>query len=137
MNVFVLDTSVAIAWYLPESFSPSARKWQRELIDNRLSLVTPSLHYWEFANVLVKYVRRGELSNQLALEIHGLHLQAPIQTAEPDAGKVLESALRYEATAYDAVYIALSLDLDLPLLTAEKATTPWVASLLDRVVHVR
>ena len=28
MNAYVLDTSVAVAWYLEEVFSTSARAWQ-------------------------------------------------------------------------------------------------------------
>lgn len=29
MSTFVLDTSVAVAWYLPEDFAPAARLWQQ------------------------------------------------------------------------------------------------------------
>ena len=50
---------------------------------------------------------------------------------DPDRSRVLEVALEYQATAYDSVFIALALDLGLPLLTAERWTTPWVASLRE------
>ena len=52
MNACVLDTSVTLAWYLDESFSSAARQWQKRLLDGKLSLIVPSLHYWEFGNVL-------------------------------------------------------------------------------------
>jgi hypothetical protein len=32
VNGFVLDTSVAIGWYLPETFAPAARVWQQKLL---------------------------------------------------------------------------------------------------------
>jgi len=57
----VLDTSVAIAWYLPETFRSAARAWQSQLLDGRVRLVVPGLHYWEFGNVLRTYVMRSEL----------------------------------------------------------------------------
>ena len=103
MKAFVLDTSVAAAWYLPEAFATGARRWQARLLEGRVRLVVPSLHYWELANVLRTYVRRSELAADLAAEIYSLHLEAPLDVVEPELGA--------------------------PLLTAERRTTPWVAKL--------
>ncbi len=132
----VLDTSVAIAWYLPETFAVPARRWQRKMLDGQTRLIVPSLHYWEFGNVLRSYVRRRELSVEMAEEIYSLHLDAPLEVAEPDRAKVLARALEYQATTYDAVYIELALSLDMPLVTAERTTTPWVVKLGRRVSAV-
>jgi predicted nucleic acid-binding protein len=126
---FVLDTSVAAAWYLPESFAPAARAWQQRLLEGRVRLVVPSLHYWELGNVLRTYVRRSELEAELAREIYTLHLEAPLELAEPNRAEVLSTALELDATVYDGVFIALSRALGLPLLTAERKTTPWVVRL--------
>jgi predicted nucleic acid-binding protein len=132
----VLDTSVAVAWYLPETFRAAARAWQSRLLDGRVRLVIPGLHYWEFGNVLRTYVMRSELESDLAEEIWALHLEAPLEVAEPERAEVLATALEYGATVYDAVYIALGRSLDLPLLTAERTTTPWVVKLGRRVESV-
>ncbi len=129
MRSLVLDTSVAIAWYLPEAFATAARSYQTQLLDGRLRLIVPSLHFWEVANVLRTYVRRGELTASLAGEIYALHLDAPLEVQEPDRSAVLATALECEASAYDAVYITLARTLDVPLLTAERKTRPWVAQL--------
>lgn len=137
MNVYVLDTSVAIAWYLDESFSTAARVWQERLLGGKIVLLTPLLHYWEFANVLRTLVYRRELTERLAREIYELHLEAPLQRAEPDERAVLDVALEYGATAYDAVYISLSISRSIPLITAEKTTTAWVVKLKDRIEPVR
>jgi predicted nucleic acid-binding protein len=133
----VLDTSVAAAWYLPEEFAREARAWRDRLLAGSVRLVVPSFHYWELANVLRTYARRHEIPTDLAREIYSLHLDAPLDVAEPDRSEVLAAALEYDATAYDAVYISLALELDLPLLTAERTTTPWVVRLADRVRNVR
>ena len=136
MRSLVLDTSVAIAWYLPETFRAAARVWQSRLLDGRVRLVVPGLHYWEFGNVLRTYVMRSELEVDLAEQIWALHLEAPLEIAEPERAEVLATALEYGATVYDAVYIALGRSLDLPLLTAERTTTPWVVKLGRRVESV-
>ena len=125
----VLDTGVAVAWYLPESFSPAAKRWQRLLLDGKAELYVPSLQYWEFANVMRTYVRRGALDADIAREIYELHAEAPLIVAEPARASVLDVALEYDATAYDALYIALSLELQIPLLTAERPNCPWIKKL--------
>lgn len=137
MSVFVLDTSVAIAWYLPEDFAASARAWQRRMLSGEVDFVVPSLHYWEVANVLRTYVRRSELDAETADSVYQLHLEAPLRLAEPDRRSVLSRALEYGSTAYDAVYIDLALSLDSPLLTAERSTTPWVTKLGHHVRSVQ
>lgn len=136
MTTYVLDTSVAIAWYLPEEFSEVARGWQVKLLRDEVSLCVPGLHYWEFGNVLRTYVRRGELDRELAEEIYSLHLEAPLITTEPERAQTLTRAFEFTATMYDAVYIALCLSLDAPFVTAERTTTPWVIKLGDRVRSV-
>ena len=45
----VIDTSVAIACYLPEGFSAPARRWQRQMLAGGAELVVPSIHYREVA----------------------------------------------------------------------------------------
>ena len=137
MKELVLDTSVAVAWYLPEDFSAAARTWQQSLLAEQIALFAPSLHFWEFANVLRSYVSRREIDEALATEIYELHLEAPIAAVEPERASVLSAAFEYRATAYDAVYIAICLERDLALLTAEKSTTPWVVKLAHRAELVR
>ena len=137
MNTYVLDTSIAVAWYLEEAFSPSAREWQERMVKGKIVLLIPSLHYWEFANVLRTLVLRREISGPLAREVYELHLEGPLERAEPDERQILDVAFEYGATAYDAVYIALSLSRGVQLITAERTTTPWVVKLGDRIEPVR
>ena len=125
----VLDASVAIAWYLPEAYSASARRWREEMLEGRVHFVVPSLHLWEVGNALRTYVRRGEIAEDVAREIYHVHLDAPLEISDPAPEGLLGTALKYDATLYDAVYIAVALQQQAPLLTAEKSTTPWVTRL--------
>lgn len=136
MTCYVLDASVAGAWYLPESFAGEAREFRDRLIRGEIRLLVPSLHYWELGNVLRTYARRGVLAQELAREIFALHLEAPLELQEPDREHVMALAFEYEATVYDAVYIALAIENEVSLVTAERTTTPWVVRLGARVVGI-
>lgn len=134
MITAVLDTSVAVSWYLEEAFSREAREWQRRLLEGKASLLVPSLHFSEFGNVMRTHVKRKVLSPAIAREIYDLHLEAPLDIVNPPKERLLECALEYDATVYDAVYIQLALTHQVPFVTAERTTTPWVAKLDDLVV---
>lgn len=136
MTSYVLDTSVAIAWYLPEAFTDAARAWQSKLMSGEVSFHVPTLHYWEIANVLRSHVRRGQIDLRLATDIWEVHLDAALQTTDPMVEEVFAAAFEYDATAYDAVYIALAIQLDLRLLTAERPSTEWVRKLGKRALSI-
>jgi predicted nucleic acid-binding protein len=125
----VIDTSVAVAWYLPESFSAEARIWQEKILSRAVRGLVPSLHYLEFANVLRTYVRRKQMESALAEDLYALHLDAPLEIVEPSRSELLRAAFEYDATAYDAAYISLAMNMDAVLLTAERTTTSWVVKL--------
>jgi predicted nucleic acid-binding protein len=125
----VIDTSVTIAWYLPESFSQQARGWLEKIVSGQVIALAPSLHYLEFANVLRTRIRQKQLTIPLATEIVASHANAPLRVTDPSRSRILATALEFDATAYDAAFIALAREHACPLLTAERATTPWVAKL--------
>lgn len=129
MTVYVLDASAAIAWYIPETFAAAARGWQRQLLRGEIRIVVPSLHYWEFGNVLRTFVMRHDLSREDAAEVYALHIDAPLEVHDPERATVLATALEFGSTVYDAVYIALAEALSAPLITAEKKTRGWVVKL--------
>jgi predicted nucleic acid-binding protein len=132
----VLDTSVALAWYLNEAFSPAARQWQEKILAGTVHAMVPSLHYQEFANVLRTAVRRNEIEAPLAEDIFLLHLDAPLDVVEPLRQVLLATALKFDCTVYDGTYIALADTHECILLTAERTTTPWVVKLGKRAVSL-
>jgi predicted nucleic acid-binding protein len=80
---------------------------------------------------------RGAIDTRLATEILDLHLDAPLEVAEPDRRMVLQTALDYGTTAYDAAFIALTLAHDARLITAERTTRGWVTKLGRLIEAVR
>ena len=132
----VIDTNVAIAWYIEEQFSHAAREWQDKLLRGQLHAMVPPLHYIEFANVLRTYTLRREIDRDLAADVFALHLDAPLDCVEPPRAALLATALEYGATAYDATFIALAQAYECLLITAERTTTPWVVKLGERAVTI-
>jgi predicted nucleic acid-binding protein len=136
LKSYVLDASVAFAWYLPELFSAAARGYRDRVAAGKIRCLVPDLHYLEMANALRTRVRLKQIPEELAREILDTHLDADLEIADIAPSRALDVALEYESTVYDATYIALALDHDLQLLTAERTTTPWVVRLGERVVSL-
>jgi len=116
---FILDASIAAAWFLPDEQNDAAD----ELMD-RLKLTTasiPSLFWFEIRNLFLMAERRGRLdvgdASLLMKQLRRFPLQN-FDTVDDDA--VFDLARRRELSAYDASYLALALQRQLPLATADR-----------------
>lgn len=114
----VVDASVAVKWFLVEPHSIRAGR----LRDARFSLVAPDLIRLELGNVLWKHVRRGELTSKAAES----HLEA-FEMAETEirqtSGLVAVAfhlAVALDRTVYDCLYLALAVEENCALITADR-----------------
>ncbi len=137
MTSVVLDTSVAVAWFLPEVFSSEAREWRSRMIKKDVEFYVPYLHFYEFGNVLRKYFLFRDISREIAQEIFLLHLESPLKIITPNTSQLLKTSLKYNSTIYDAVYISIALELQAPLLTAERSTKEWVTKLGELAITLK
>jgi predicted nucleic acid-binding protein len=136
MKQYVLDTSVTIAWYMNEAFSDQARRWQRDFHERYVEFLVPKLHLLEFGNVFRGLVTRKLIAVHTAQHIYETHCRSPLRVMEPNTGNLLMTALQYNATIYDASFIQLALEENVPLITAERGTREWVKKLGDQVISV-
>lgn len=120
----VVDASVGIKLFLVEPLSDQAHRLFAHLTDDPPALFyVPDLFYIECANILWKYEQRfGYPAAQARQDIHDLvHLplhSVPLTTlAEPALALAAETG----CTAYDAAYVVLARELNLPLITADAA----------------
>ncbi len=117
MKQAVIDASVAAKWVVEEPHSACAV----------LALAYDARHapdHWlaEAANVLWSKVIGGDLTASDAEERMAVLLRAPVITA-PLAGllpRAFAIALAHAVTVYDALYVALSERLDIPMITADQ-----------------
>jgi predicted nucleic acid-binding protein len=115
---YVVDASVAAKWLVPEPLTEAALR----LRDRGHTLFCPDLLYLEVGNVLWKKVRSEELGEETARPMLRALFEAPLRP-EPSAAilpAAWEISVRYGRSVYDALYLALSVALDAPLVTADR-----------------
>lgn len=113
----VIDSSVAVKWYVPERGSDRASA----LLLTGQRLIAPDLLIPEIGNVLWK--RRREIPAAEIGAIAGALISAcPISFYASDAllQGALAVALKYERSVYDSLYLALAVGQDCPFVTADE-----------------
>ena len=119
---FVVDSSVALCWMLPEQESDDSVRLLRSAEEN--GVVVPALWFLEVANQLGMKRRIGRITERTVREatflIERLKLIViPVDDVFP-AG-LLGFMDSYQLTAYDAVYLQLAQRMQLPVATFDKA----------------
>ena len=118
---FVLDSSVALAWVLPDATNPTLDHLCDRLI-NDVTLVPP---VWplEIGNVLLTAIKRGRLTakdmSHLVTELRALPLEIDAASTERALEETLALAKKYDLTSYDASYLELAQRRNLPLATLD------------------
>lgn len=115
----VVDASVVIKWHVTEVHSEAAL---RLLQDDAPPLHVPDLMFPAVGNILWKKVRRGELTEEQARGIGHLVAVAPlaVHPSAPLLEAALEIAVRTGRTVYDSLYVALAVQLNCRLVTADE-----------------
>ncbi|MDX6555847.1 MAG: hypothetical protein QOD86_2042 [Miltoncostaeaceae bacterium] len=114
--IFVPDATAAVAALVDDG--PVGR-WAAELLSTG-PLVAPHLLPAEVANVLRRRALAGAISDERASEAHAAleHLDVRLVPYEHVAERAW--TLRGAVTAYDAWYVAVAEDLDVPLVTLDR-----------------
>lgn len=118
MSTVVVDASVALKWTVTEPGSDAANA----LLAGGALLVAPEHLLGEVGNGLRKRVAQRVLSREDAVEalaaVSDLGIEF-VSGAERWA-RTLADALAWSVTTYDALYVALAVDLGAPLVTADR-----------------
>lgn len=136
MADLVLDSSVTLAWFLPDE----RRAGADVLLDRVISAgaIAPALWPIEVGNAFLVAQRHGRVSQAERTQAFGLLASLPIDI-DPATGVhawtvTLSLAEQHGLTLYDAVYLELALRQNLPLASLDRqlrraATTAGVAVL--------
>ena len=116
---FVLDASVAVGWVVAKPATDYSRRVRRRA--KREPYHAPALWRLEVANAVRTLVRRESITADAArTAIDILERMAPIiHAAKSGMGELLEIAIRYDLSVYDATYLSLALELRLPVACAD------------------
>jgi predicted nucleic acid-binding protein len=119
MRGFVVDASVAIKWLIDEPLSEHAAR----LLDSDVPLVAPELIYAEAANALWAIARRGQIDIADVHEALDVLAVAPL-TVPSSMRQLMAAAARLandlDHPVYDCLYLALALQEERPLITADR-----------------
>jgi predicted nucleic acid-binding protein len=110
----VVDASVAVKWVVAEPGSDQARAL---IAPDRC--IAPDLVVAEVANALWAKVRRAELRGVPSLDPFLLRLFRRLAPMPELADAALNLALDLGHPAYDCFYLALAIEADEPLVTAD------------------
>lgn len=122
LSTIVIDTSVAAKWFFPEVLSDEADAILEQARLGQLLLASPDLISYEFANILWKRQKKGEISSSQAMEILFDFERLPIELVPADVlgAEALKIACSTGCTAYDGAFVALAAGLKCRLLTADR-----------------
>lgn len=124
MRRFVLDASVALAWFIDRPIAPYAVRIQRLLLAGDRAVVPP-LWRLEVANGFVVAERRGILTPSDSAQIlqnFQIVLAQAIEESQQSLPlpRVISTAREFQLTAYDADYLDTARIHQLPLATLDR-----------------
>lgn len=118
MTSVVVDASIAVCWFTREVGSQAANQLLRRGVD----LVAPSLLLAEFANVIWKKERRGDMDPaQTHIALREIHRFVP-DIVEMSKLLAPATALAREAdhSVYDCLYVALARERAIDFVTLDR-----------------
>lgn len=134
LPVYVIDTSFFAAFLIGDSAEQDFEKARNkilEVVSENGMIFVPQLFWYEIGNVLLNASKPRKDSNQprltvsLVNDIIGDLKKLPVVTKEQydteDIMRIQMLAQEKNLTYYDASYLDLSRQLDIPLLTFDKA----------------
>ena len=118
MKTLVVDASVAAKWFLPEADASTALR----LLDGRCRLAAPDLIHAEMGNIAWKLHARGVLNTQEASDMIEHFLLMPLEVHDSAflLAFALEIAIATKRPVYDSLYLALAVELDGTVITADE-----------------
>lgn len=130
---YVVDASVAVKWYLPESYADEAIR----LLEGDHDLHVPELILPEFSSIIWKKVRRGQVvESEGKTTVDAFQgLRWTVHSHKETLTSAYTGAISTGQTVYDWTYLALALSLSCEFVTADEkfykalVSTPFQSNL--------
>jgi predicted nucleic acid-binding protein len=121
---FVLDASIAIAWFLDDPIPPQAIRAGAMIRSGEKALVPPLWHL-EMANSFAMAKRRRLITDAELEEYLGQLTELTAEPIETDSALIgvrgaLAAARKFRLSAYDAVYLETARAHGLPLASLDR-----------------
>lgn len=138
MRHLVVDSSVAVKWFVVEPYSTEARQILDQYLQGSISFLAPDLINAEFGNIIwKKHVFQGLAASDAQSIVDDFPALpftfVPTATLLEDAYKL---AVKHQRTVYDSLYLALSLREDCQFVTADEKFVNAIASSFPSIVWI-
>jgi len=135
LSTLVLDASVAVKWAVPsatETLTVESLHLLERYTDGELNFIVPDVFWAEVANVLWKGVRQrrwprtvvehaaSDMKKRNFFTVSSLELMA----------EALEIALANDRSVYDCLYVALAIQFNVEMITADERLANALAARL-------
>ncbi|MGA7729941.1 MAG: type II toxin-antitoxin system VapC family toxin [Chloroflexia bacterium] len=123
MGKIVADSSVLIKWFVDEEDSEQAQVLLDQIANGDYTLVVPELIYAEVGNIIWKKSSRSALTPTDAQLVADIFIATDLEM-EVVSGRTLfidslRLAVAHKQSMYDSMYLALSLQEQCPIVTAD------------------
>jgi predicted nucleic acid-binding protein len=136
---YVLDSSVALKWVLPEAESAKAIRLRDEYNNGTHQLLAPDIFPSEIANGLASAERQKRIrTGESAIFLNDVLSAAPaLRHSSPLLIRAMEIAVSTKQAVYDCIYLALAEAEGCELVTADdqfarglRPSYPFIVSLV-------
>ena len=133
----IIDSSVAIKWYLPDEFSDSALKIKSAFAKGTILIAVPLLFFYEINNILRTTIKNLRITREASVRAYQdlLELNFTSYSSKELFKMALEKALVLDITSYDASYVCLAEYLQTPFFTADEKLVKKASDKLVRFVE--
>lgn len=137
MTDLVIDSSVAVKWFVPEQHDKEAARIFDEYLQGNLLFLAPDLIYAEFGNILWKKQTLQGL-DPIDAENIVTEFQTQISIRCISSASLLadayQIAVAHKRTVYDSLYLALSLRENCQFVTADEKLVNAISLAFPNVI---
>ena len=120
METTIVDSGIAVKWFVPEPDSLRAKLIYDEYQVGNIELLAPDLIYPEFGNIIWKkrlFQNLSEANADAAINLF-LNLDFVLTSTAALFDDAYEIAVKYKRTFYDSLYLSLSIRENCEFVTA-------------------
>lgn len=132
----IIDSSVAVKWYLPDESDDKALKIKSAFAKGTILIAVPLLFFYEVSNILRTTIKSLRITREASVRAYQdlLKLNFTNYSSKELLKLALEKALVLDITSYDAAYVVLAEHLQIPLFTADEKLVNKASSSLVKVL---
>jgi predicted nucleic acid-binding protein len=121
-RIIVLDSTIAASWFMPDEWSSDSQRILSDILDRKISMLVPSLWWFEILNILKSALRRKRVDEPTARKALFLLKKIPKDVIDPETqgqSGILTFSLAENLSAYVATFLHLAISTGAELFSAD------------------